>query len=98
MPEAGWCDRFFHRRAVHVSAQDIGVGGVEHAGFDRPAQESLRVVNKVGVHRLIASHEDHQRALATATCTTSLLPEAGDGARESGGDDGVEATNVDAEF
>ena len=53
-------ERLFHRRAVDVPAQDVGVGRVKHAGLHRPAQQRVRVVDQVGIHRLIARYEHDQ--------------------------------------
>ena len=65
----GIIQRLFHRGAIDVAEEDIGIGRVEYAGLHRPAQQGLGVVDQVGIHRLIAGDEHHERALPAAAGT-----------------------------
>ncbi len=56
------------------------------------------MVHEIGVERVVAGDQHHQRAFAAAPGTTGLLPERGDRARVSGDDHRVEAADVHAEF
>ena len=56
------------------------------------------MVNQVGVHRFIAGHQDHQRALTAAARAPGLLPEASNRTWEPGSDHGIQPADVDAQL
>ena len=54
-----------------------------HARFARAEVPGLRVVHQVGVQRIVAGDQNHQRPLPAAPGTPGLLPEGRDGAGET---------------
>ena len=94
----GIIQRLFHRGAIDVAEEDIRIGRVENAGLHRPAQQGLRMVDQVGIHRLIAGDEYYERALPAAAGAPGLLPKARDGPREACRDHGIEPTDIDAQL
>ncbi len=56
------------------------------------------MVDEIGVERVVAGHQHHQRLVPTAPGTAGLLPEGGPGAGEAGHDHGVQPGDVDAQL
>ena len=83
---------------AQVRAEHVGVGGVEDRRLHRLAEESLGVVDEVGVERVVAGDQHPQGVLGAAAGTTQLLPQAGAGAGEPGHQHRVETAHVDAEL
>jgi len=90
--------RPFHRGAVHVPAQNERVGGVEHGVFHWRAQQRIRVVDQVGVHRLVAGHQYRHRALPASARAPGLLPKRRHRARKPRHHHRVQPADVDAQL
>lgn len=77
-----------------------GFSRVGDRRLDGLVEERLGMVHQVGVERIVAGHQHHQRITGVVLTPGPgrLLPEGGDAARITGDDDGVEAADVDAEF
>ena len=94
----GIIQRLFYRGAIDMAEEDIRIGRVEYAGLHGPTQQCLRVVDQIGIHRLVAGDEHYERALPAAAGAPCLLPKACDGPRETGRDHGIETSDVDAQL
>ena len=84
--------------ADELRAQYVGVGRVEHAPLHRGAEQRVRVVHEVGVHRIVPRHEHNERLVARPTGPSGLLPERRPGTREARHHHRVEAGDVHAEL
>ena len=82
---------------AQVRGQHVGVGGVEDGGL-RGGEDRLRVVDQVGVQRVVAGDQDGDAAGAGPPGAARLLAQAHARARPAGDDDGVQAGDVDAEL
>ncbi len=56
------------------------------------------MVDQVGVERVVAGHQHHQRLVAASAGPAGLLPERGPGAGEARHDHGVQPGDVDTEL
>ena len=74
------------------------VVGVEDRSLDGPAEDRLRVVDEIGVERIVARDQHRERVAAVAPGATGLLPQRRAGARPAGDEDRVEPADVDAEL
>ena len=82
--------------AHRCGREHVRVVGVEHGRLDRPAEQRLRVVDEVGVERVVAGDEHGERALPGPPGPAGLLPQRGPGAGPAGEQHGVQAGDVDA--
>ena len=96
--QVGLGQRVLLRRRAQVRAEDVGVGRVEDGRLDRPADQRLRVVDEVGVERVVAGDQHAERVLGAPPGPPDLLPQGGPGAGEAGDQHRVEAADVDAEL
>jgi hypothetical protein len=71
---------------------------IEHAPLHRSAEQRLRVVHQVGVHRVVAGDEHDQGLVAGPSGPARLLPERRPGAGEAGDDHGVQPGDVHAQL
>ncbi len=71
---------------------------IEDRGFDRTAEELLRVTTEELVERVIARDVEGEAVSLAATGPAPLLAQARDRAREGDRDRGVEVADVDAEL
>ena len=78
--------------------QHVGVAGVEHAALHRRAEQRLRVVHEVGVHRVVAGDEHHQGLVAGPAGPARLLPERRPRAREARHHHRVQPRDVHAQL
>ena len=85
-------------RAHQLRREHVGVVRVEHAPLDRRAEQRLRVVHQVGVHRVVAGDEHDQGLVAGPSGPARLLPERRPRAGEAGHDHGVQPGDVDAQL
>ena len=83
---------------AQVGSEHVGVAGVEDRGLQRLAEQRLRVVDQIGVERVIAGHQHRQGVLRPPPGTPDLLPERRPGPGEAGHQHGVQAADVDAEL
>ncbi len=83
---------------AQVRAQHVRVVGVEDRGLDGSAEQRLRVVDQVGVQRVVTRHQDAEGVPTPAPGPADLLPERGAGAGIAGEEHRVEAVHVDAEL
>ena len=81
-----------------MAPQHVGVGGVEDGGLHRAPEQGRRVVDQVGVHRVVAGDHDHQRPLPASARAPGLLPERRHRPRETGLHHRVEPADVDAQL
>ncbi len=91
-------ERELRRGAAQLRPEHVRILRVEHRRLDRSAEDRLRVVDKVGVQRVVASHEHHKRTQPFAAGPASLLPQRRQRAGEAGQHHGVQTGDVDAEF
>jgi len=70
---AGEC-RELGRRRRQVRRQHVRVGRVEHGGLERMVQQDGRMVQQIGVQRVIAGDEHRYRVAAGPPGSPGLLP------------------------
>ena len=91
-------ERELRRGAAQLRPEHVRILRVEHRRLDRSAEDRIRVVDKVGVQRVVASHEHHERTQPFAAGPAGLLPQRRQRAGEAGQHHGVQTGDVDAEF
>ena len=96
--QVGLDQRRLVRGGAQVGAEDVGVGRVEDRGLDRLPEQRLRVVDQIGVQRVVPRDQDRQGVLGAPTRPADLLPQRGAGAGEAGHQDGVQSADVDPEL
>ena len=82
---------------AQVRGQHVGIPRIEHGRLDRMPQD-LRVVDEVGVERVVPGDQHRDRAGAPPAGPASLLPQGRPGAWPAGDEHGVQAGDVDPEF
>ena len=90
--------RQFCCRAEQLRAENIRVRRVDDHHLDRLFQQCLRMMNKVGVQRIVAGDQHDQRALSPPSGPARLLPERRDAARKPGQHHRIEPGDVHTEF
>ena len=96
--QVGRRQRELGRRGAQVRRQHVGIAGVEHRRLHRLVQQGLRVMDQVGVERVIAGDEHRHRRLALAAGPARLLPDRRPGAGPAGDEHRIQAGDVDPEF
>jgi hypothetical protein len=81
-----------------VRGQHVGVGRVDQGGLVGAAEQVGRVVQQVGVERVVLADQHGQRRLALAAGPAGLLPHRGDRARVAVQHDRVQAADVHAQL
>ncbi len=81
---------------AQVRGEDVPVPRIEHAGLDVPVEDDVRVVDEVGVQRVVPGDEDAQGRRPGSAGPAELLPQARPRSRPACGDDDVETADVDA--
>ena len=88
----------FRCRAEQLRSHDVRIGGVGDHPLHRFAQQRVRVVNEVGVQRVVPGHQHHQCTLAASAAAPGLLPERRDRPRKPGQHHGIQSGDVDAQL
>ncbi len=88
----------FGGRAGQVRPQDVRVSRVGHSCLDRPAEDRLRMMDQVGVQRVVPSDENHKGSLPTPAGAPGLLPHGCQRPGVPGQQCGVEPGDVDTEL
>ena len=84
--------------AKQLRTDDVGVRWIDHHLFNRFAEQGFRMVDQVGVQRVVPGDKDHEGALAPPPASARLLPERGHGAGKSRQQHGVQPGDVDTQL
>ena len=97
-PNLVLCNWHFGCGTEQLRTNHIGIRRIDHHPLDRFAQQGFRMMDKVGVQRVVAGDQHHQRPLTSSAATARLLPERGDRPGESGQQHGIQSSDVDSQF
>ena len=94
----GLLERQFGCRAEKLRPENVRVGGVDDHPLDRFVQQRRRMVDQIGVQRIVAGDQHHQRTLAAPARAAGLLPERRDRPGKTGEHHRVQPGDVDAQL
>ncbi|ASR00274.1 hypothetical protein CGL27_22810 [Streptomyces sp. 11-1-2] len=87
-------ERKLRRGRAQVRREDVGVVRVQDGGLHRLPEESVRMVDEIGVQRVVPGDQDRQGSFAGAPGPPRLLPQGGAGAGVARHDHGVQPGDV----
>ncbi|QDL75601.1 hypothetical protein DNK48_24880 [Streptomyces malaysiensis subsp. malaysiensis] len=92
--QVGLGERKLGRGRAEVRREDVRVVRVQDGGLHRLPEEGVRVVDEIGVQRVVPGDQDREGPFAGAPSPSRLLPQGGAGAGIARHDHGVQAGDV----